>query len=96
MACAAPAVNVYTEAARDDFQVLNAPVASVPPHSREDLLGIGHDNMVPNTAPRNNAVRLTKPTTLSAKSMGAYHSSDVVRIADFIPQSDRIGSRQAQ
>jgi hypothetical protein len=55
MACAALTVNVYTEATRDDFQVLDAPVAGVPPHSRKDLPGVGHDYMVPNTAPWNKA-----------------------------------------
>jgi hypothetical protein len=38
----------------DDFQVLHTPVAGIPPHSREDFLGVGHDSMVPNTAPGNN------------------------------------------
>jgi hypothetical protein len=55
MACAALTVNVYPEATRYDFQILHAPVAGVLPHPRKDLLGIGHDYMVPNTAPWNNA-----------------------------------------
>jgi hypothetical protein len=55
MACAGPTVNVYAEATRDNFQVFDAPIAGVPPHPRKDLLGIGHDYMVPNTAPWNNA-----------------------------------------
>src|ERR1035438_4260429 len=55
MACAALTVNVYPEATRYDFQILDAPVAGVPPHPRKDLLGIGHDYMVPNTAPWSNA-----------------------------------------
>ena len=54
MARAALTVNVYPEAARDDLQVLHAPVAGILPHPRKDLLGIGHDSMVPNTAPWNN------------------------------------------
>src|ERR1019366_9357970 len=53
MARAALTVNVHPETTRDDFQVLHAPVAGVPPHARKNLLGIGHDYMVPNTAPWN-------------------------------------------
>ena len=54
MACAALTVNVYPEATRYDFQILDAPVAGVPPHPFKDLLSIGHKSMVPNTAPLNN------------------------------------------
>jgi hypothetical protein len=54
VACAALTVNVHPEATRYDFQILNAPVAGVPPHPLKDLLRIGHKDMVPNTAPLNN------------------------------------------
>src|SRR5665647_2104157 len=64
MACAALTVNVHPEATRDNFQILHAPVAEVPPHTRKDLLGIGHDYMVPNTAPWNNAACLTNPAII--------------------------------
>jgi hypothetical protein len=46
----------------DDFQVLYTPVAGIPPHSRKEFLGVGHDSMVPNTAPVNNTGWLTSPT----------------------------------
>jgi hypothetical protein len=44
---------------RDDFQVLHTPVVGISPHSRKDFLGVGHDPMVPNTAPVNNTGWLT-------------------------------------
>jgi hypothetical protein len=50
MACAALTINVYPEATRDDFQILDAPVAGVPiPASI--FLALDTTNMVPNTAP---------------------------------------------
>jgi hypothetical protein len=54
-------VNINPEAMRDDFQVLHTPVAGIPPHSRKDFLGVGHDSMVPNTAPLNNTGWLACP-----------------------------------
>jgi len=51
-------VNVHPEAMRYDFQILDAPVAGVPPHPLKDLLSLGHEYMVPNTAPLNNVGRV--------------------------------------
>ena len=62
MACATLTVNVNSEGMCDDFQVLYTPVAGIPPHSRKEFLGVGHDSMVPNTAPVNNTGWLTSPT----------------------------------
>jgi hypothetical protein len=62
MAGAALTVNVHPEAARDNCQVLHTPVAGIPPHSRKEFLGVGHDSMVPNTAPVNNTGWLTSAT----------------------------------
>ena len=70
MACAALTVNVRPEATRDDYQVLHAPVAGVPPHPRKDFLGIGHDYMVPDTAPWNNAVAANSSAPPSGDSGG--------------------------
>src|ERR1035441_9276173 len=58
VACAALTVNVHPEATRYNFQILDAPVVGVPPHPLQDLLSIGHEYMVPNTAPLNNVGRV--------------------------------------
>ena len=69
VACAMT-VNVNPEAMCDDFQVFHTPVVGIPPHSREDFLGVGHDSMVPNTAPVNNTGWLTGARDGSARIRG--------------------------
>jgi hypothetical protein len=58
MACTSLAVNINTETPRDNLQILHTLVARVSAHAGEDLLGVGHIFMVPNTTPWNNSVPL--------------------------------------
>ena len=62
MACATLIVNVNSGGMGGDFQGLHTPVEGIPPHSRKEFLGVGHDSMVPNTAPVNNTGWLTSAT----------------------------------
>jgi hypothetical protein len=84
MARATLVININTEPSRDDFQILHAPVAGILPHPGKDLLGIGYDSMVPNTAPWNNPEKHTASprSSWARQGTGVFPAIDVAITAE--------------